>query len=503
MRSHMFKNDSNDASNARNHPRNNFFFAFKKDKEMKSRMINLKFLFSLIIHLLMFAFFLICVGFIPDFALTGIDMIKVSLFSILYFLFIWHDIYSRSYHHYLKNAFHLIFRDLLICSLLFISFEYFFFLFLADTHTRRELILYSIITVEYFILHSLLYFWVFHLAELGFFNKKVLLVGSYDERLPVEKLIQNVNDSKTMLGQLVNSEGNWYFHRNSSKKPELIRSSLSDFLFSINANEIIMCMDETITSSALTECATWCLDNSIGYYLIPDIRKLPLTYPWQNKFGSLPIIERYCPNRDSLVMISFKRMFDLAISSIALFALSPIFILLSFLIWIEDGGSVFYISDRVGIHGRMIRFIKFRSMVLNAESMKKDLLHLNERPDGPLFKISNDPRVTRIGRIMRNTSLDEIPQFINVLKGDMSLIGPRPHLPSEVKEYSDIDHLRIECMPGISCLPQIFGRDSIGFREWVDLDLKYRKNWSFLYDLQILKQTIKVVFHPIFNVSKR
>jgi lipopolysaccharide/colanic/teichoic acid biosynthesis glycosyltransferase len=138
-------------------------------------------------------------------------------------------------------------------------------------------------------------------------------------------------------------------------------------------------------------------------------------------------------------------------------------------------------------------------MVLNAEALKQKLLKYNRRGDGPLFKMKNDPRVTRVGRILRRYSLDELPQLINVLKGDLSLVGPRPHLLQEVKAYSPHDMLRLECVPGITGLPQIYGRDTLGFKNWVSLDLSYRKNWSIYFDLKILVKSLRVVVAPFFN----
>jgi lipopolysaccharide/colanic/teichoic acid biosynthesis glycosyltransferase len=135
-------------------------------------------------------------------------------------------------------------------------------------------------------------------------------------------------------------------------------------------------------------------------------------------------------------------------------------------------------------------------MIKNAEAMKKDIFHLNQRKDGPLFKMQKDPRATRVGRILRRFSLDEIPQLINVLKGDISLIGPRPHLVSEVKDYSKKDKLRLECFPGIIGFSQMYGDNFSGFREIVDLDLIYRKNWSLPLDMKILAMGFKVIVFP-------
>ncbi|GAF78393.1 unnamed protein product, partial [marine sediment metagenome] len=135
-------------------------------------------------------------------------------------------------------------------------------------------------------------------------------------------------------------------------------------------------------------------------------------------------------------------------------------------------------------------------MVRNAEELQKDLLEYNLRLDGPLFKMKNDPRVAKLGKILREYSLDELPQLLNVLKGDISLVGPRPHLINEVETYSSSDMLRLECIPGIACLPQICERNRVGYRKWMDLDLLYRKKWSLLLDLKILIRAVQIVIAP-------
>jgi lipopolysaccharide/colanic/teichoic acid biosynthesis glycosyltransferase len=159
---------------------------------------------------------------------------------------------------------------------------------------------------------------------------------------------------------------------------------------------------------------------------------------------------------------------------------------------LEDGGPVLYVSTRIGKNGKPLRFYKFRTMTVHAEQQKTKLLPLNERPDGPLFKMAKDPRVTKVGRVLRKHNLDELPQLLNVWLGNMSLVGPRPHLPEEVTAYRGKDYLRLECMPGIVCLPQLVGSKMIGFREWVELDLRYRKNWSLQLDLRILSKAVKL-----------
>jgi exopolysaccharide biosynthesis polyprenyl glycosylphosphotransferase len=390
-------------------------------------------------------------------------------------------------------------RNLFICSVVLVALEVLYGLVSPEPRPLNVLVNDCLLVLFYAVMHVLQYLWITHLSGLGFFRKNVMLVGTYDERLPVDHLFQDINNTKCFVGQMGFDGGAWTHRPDFQSAFVPVKKRFSDFLFSRKVNELLICIDGKIPPDAIRECAAWCLENSIGYYLIPDISSLPHVFPWHSRFTDIPSIERYCPNRDSLIMISLKRLLDIGVSSVALTLLSPVFLAIAALIKREDGGPVFYVSERVGIHGKTIPFVKFRSMVVDADSRKRDLLDLNERPDGPLFKLTNDPRVTRIGKILRKTSLDELPQLWNVLKGDMSLIGPRPHLPQEVEAYSDVDNLRLECIPGISCLPQIYGRDSLGFRQWVDYDLQYRKEWSLGYDFRILFKTIGVVLSPVVD----
>jgi exopolysaccharide biosynthesis polyprenyl glycosylphosphotransferase len=194
----------------------------------------------------------------------------------------------------------------------------------------------------------------------------------------------------------------------------------------------------------------------------------------------------------SLYLRCGKRALDLVGAVIALILSVPLMLVASILIKLESRGPVLYRSMRIGRHGRPFTFYKLRSMVDGAERARHRLSHLNEC-DGPVFKMSNDPRVTRIGRFLRTTSIDEIPQFINVLRGEMSLVGPRPPLPEEVAQYEPWQMRRLDVRPGITCLWQISGRSRIGFKEWMRLDLEYIKHQSFRMDLRILLRTIPAV----------
>lgn len=192
-------------------------------------------------------------------------------------------------------------------------------------------------------------------------------------------------------------------------------------------------------------------------------------------------------------LLVVKRAMDIVASLVALLVLSPLFLLAALCILIEDGFPVIYTQKRVGLHGREFRFYKFRSMVNGAEKMKPGLMEQNESGNGVTFKIKDDPRLLRCGRILRRSSIDEIPQFFNVLVGDLSLVGPRPPLPEEVKAYSLEERKRLHVKPGLTCLWQIGGRADIPFEQQVGLDMQYIQSQSLFRDLIILLKTIPAV----------
>ncbi|KKY00542.1 multidrug MFS transporter [Paraclostridium benzoelyticum] len=185
-----------------------------------------------------------------------------------------------------------------------------------------------------------------------------------------------------------------------------------------------------------------------------------------------------------------KRFIDIILSCIGIIILSPVMIIIAIAIKIEDPkGKVFFKQQRNGKNGKLFEMYKFRSMVYNAENILSDIMKNNEM-DGPVFKIKDDPRITKVGRFIRKTSLDELPQLINVIKGDMSLVGPRPPIPREVEQYNEYQMQRLLVKPGLTCIWQVSGRNEIGFDEWVDLDLKYIKDRSIYLDLKLILKTI-------------
>ena len=187
-----------------------------------------------------------------------------------------------------------------------------------------------------------------------------------------------------------------------------------------------------------------------------------------------------------------KRLFDIAFSTIFLLVSSPILLIIALAVKVTSRGPVFFKQVRVGRGGRYFYCYKFRSMCADAEAKKETLMHLNEA-SGPVFKIKNDPRITPIGGILRKFSLDELPQFINVLKGEMSIVGPRPPIPCEVNAYGPYERQRLAIRPGLTCLWQVSGRSNVSFERWVELDLLYIESMSFTHDLKIVLKTIPAV----------
>lgn len=203
--------------------------------------------------------------------------------------------------------------------------------------------------------------------------------------------------------------------------------------------------------------------------------------------------DSYKKVNNSRFYLFLKRFIDIFVSILGLILLSPILIVVSVLIKLDSKGPVFFSQKRVGLHGKTFNMYKFRSMVVNAEEIKDKLKEQNEM-SGPMFKMKNDPRITKIGKFIRKTSIDELPQLLNVLKGEMSLVGPRPSLPKEVKEFEPWMLERLEVKPGITCYWQVMGRNSIGFREWMELDVKYVHERCLSLDLKLIFKTFFVLF---------
>jgi exopolysaccharide biosynthesis polyprenyl glycosylphosphotransferase len=249
-----------------------------------------------------------------------------------------------------------------------------------------------------------------------------------------------------------------------------------------------------------TPCEHGIMQNALEFARVQgvDLRIVPDMYDglaWNSPIeyiGLFPTIPLHRGHVPELALI-FKRGFDIVFSILFLILSAPLLLAIAIAVRLDSPGPALYRSERIGKKGRVFRCIKFRTMVADADKLRDEIAHMNER-DGVLFKISNDPRITKLGHFLRKYSLDELPQFFNVLKGDMSIVGPRPPIASEVKEYK-LSHLRrLDVTPGITGLWQVQGRQDPSFASYVSMDVNYIDNWSIWLDFKIIMRTVGVVF---------
>jgi len=266
--------------------------------------------------------------------------------------------------------------------------------------------------------------------------------------------------------------------------------ALPHFLAREVVDGVIFCVD-TQDLADLEELFLICedlgLDTLVAANLFPHLSAAVQ----MERLEELPLL-RYTTVPHDPVGLFIKRILDVSISSLGLLLLAPLLALIAVAIKATSPGTIFFVQERMGLNGRRFKCIKFRTMVQGAEALKDHLQHMNE-VDGPVFKIREDPRVTPLGRLLRKSSLDELPQLWNVLRGDMSLVGPRPPIPSEVEKYQRWQRRRLSMRPGITCLWQISGRSNLDFDTWMRLDLQYIDHWSLMLDFVILIKTIPAV----------
>jgi exopolysaccharide biosynthesis polyprenyl glycosylphosphotransferase len=288
----------------------------------------------------------------------------------------------------------------------------------------------------------------------------------------------------------------WWHEETANSSPAAMLGgfeSIPDLLRTMPVDEVIVALPLASFYQQIAEIVSLCRSHGIAVRSIGaffDQEQSKRTSFLRSTVGVITLHDESWSERASMI----KRIVDVAISSFALILLSPVLLTIAVLIKLTSPGPVFFCQTRLGYGKRPFQIFKFRTMVQNAEKLISQVEHLNET-QGPTFKLANDPRITPLGKFLRKTSLDEIPQLINVLIGHMSLVGPRP-LP--LRDYAgfsqDWHRRRFSVKPGITCLWQIMGRSSIGFDEWMELDMRYIDQWSVWLDIKILFQTIPAVF---------
>lgn len=268
-------------------------------------------------------------------------------------------------------------------------------------------------------------------------------------------------------------------------------AQISSVLRNHVVEEVILALPRSLMND-VAMIATACEEEGVQFLVMSDLYDLNASRITFTNLGSIPVL-RFEPVALDTGKLVTKRLFDIVVTLLAMPLIAPLMMLIALAIKLDDRGPVFFIQERVGFHKRRFPMIKFRTMCVDAEAKMKEIEHLNEA-EGPIFKMKNDPRVTRVGGFLRKTSLDELPQLLNVLRGHMSLIGPRPMSLRDVDLFDrGIQRKRFSVRPGLTCLWQISGRSNLPFEKWLELDLEYIDNWSLWLDIKILFLTIPAV----------
>lgn len=258
-------------------------------------------------------------------------------------------------------------------------------------------------------------------------------------------------------------------------------------------DEVIIAIPRSLLSDA-EPIVTACEEEGIRLRFMADLFNIKAARISLTQMKDIPILTLEPVAQDHQQLLA-KRFFDLVLTLTALPFLVPLFALVAVAIKLDSRGPVFFVQERVGFRKHKFRMYKFRSMYVDAEDRLKEIEHLNEA-DGPIFKMKNDPRLTRVGRIIRKTSIDELPQLINVLRNEMSLVGPRPMSIRDVELFDKgIQRKRFSVQPGLTCIWQVSGRSNLSFERWLELDLEYIENWSFWLDVKIMLRTIPAVIN--------
>lgn len=360
--------------------------------------------------------------------------------------------------------------------------------------SREAVVIFWLITSSLCVLNRLLLRWVLmQVRRSGYNYRHLLILGFNDQAVQMARRI----DANQVLGYKIVgfiSEQPDHTFRPALQTNYPVVGSLRDLQAILEkgpVDEIILCVPFMNHISSIGEAVRLAQELGIVVRLFPDQASTQLLSRLHlERFEGDYVITLF--REQMLMQLLGKRLMDIALSLLGLLLLSPLLITIALIIKFTSPGPVLFAQERVGMNKRRFKLLKFRSMYADAEKRRRELEHLNEM-DGPVFKIKNDPRVTPIGRFIRKTSIDELPQLVNVLRGQMSLVGPRPPLLAEVDRYDWLYRRRLSIKPGITCLWQISGRNEISFKQWMEMDKQYIDNWSLWLDIKILTQTVPAV----------
>lgn len=412
-------------------------------------------------------------GWVP--VVHGIPPFEVYHTAIIAVIFLWEIIfvYSGFYserkldiiNEYLRILKGVFLGTVIIASITFVYREF--------TFSRLMLtIAFGASTVIIFIFHEIIRLIDTSLGNLLLGTHKILVLGSGQVAEDIRKILKHNKNFEVHCSQFSDLE------------------HLGNFINTYDINEVIFSKSQT-AHKEIIQIANICEDFGVDFRFVPDILELSRGEIVIDEFLGIPVLRL---KSVSLYGWSFlaKRLLDVSLSLVIFtFTIIPLLIIAA-IIKLEDGGPVFYEHKRKGYRGGDFNFLKFRTMVINADQILSEIKHLSERT-GPVFKMKNDPRITKIGKFLRKFSLDEMPQFINVLRGEMSIVGPRPQVLWEAAHYDESAKRRLKVLPGITGLWQVRGRSDLSYEEMIRLDIYYLENWSVALDLRIILSTIPAI----------
>lgn len=341
---------------------------------------------------------------------------------------------------------------------------------------------------------SLMCFFVWGLRQWGLNVRHVLVVGVNDRSVRlIETLLRHARFGYRVIGILEDDTDRLHYIKQWEHQVPYLGGfhDLERLLSDQVVDEVHICLPVRSCYELIQSMAHFCVSVGVSVRMVADLFPLRIATSRLHRIEDIPMLSLSTVPENQLPL-ALKRLIDVAASVFLLVALSPIFLIVAIAIRLDSPGPAFFLQERVGLNQRRFRMVKFRSMVADAEAQRKELEDLNEA-DGPVFKIKNDPRVTRVGRFIRRTSIDELPQLLNVLTGEMSLVGPRPLPPNEIERHSWDQRRRLSVKPGMTGLWQVSGRSDLPFKEWLELDLAYIDSWSLFLDVMILFKTVRVV----------
>ena len=369
----------------------------------------------------------------------------------------------------------------------------FLFMFIFKLNNISRLVILFFGVINFFSLFSIrisVYRIMKYYRVKGYNSRNIIVVADDSSEQFLEKLLENKEWGYILKYIITNSSKIYKKYRDIvSIHPEHV--NLRNLIDLDIIDEVVYCKNE-INQNRLRSIIHDCEEVGVVFRMQSQLFSMSNTKAHLNHFDETPFLTFDNTPSDHFAL-RLKNVFSVLAALFILIVWSPILLLITLLIKLTSKGPIFFKQKRVGLRGRTFYMFKFRTMVINAEDLQKDLMAANEA-DGPVFKIKNDPRITKIGKFLRKSGLDELPQFFNVLLGDMSLVGPRPPIPSEVKKYERWQLRRLSMKPGITCTWQIKpNRNSISFDDWMKMDLQYIDNWSNKLDIVLFFKTIKTM----------